>query len=552
MIRQPNIYNWLLALITSACLAACTYKAESEIITTATTASSIEIKIHVPDAEVTRGPQGGDDGDGDEAAVRHERELKNVMIFMIRHNDGINAAPETPIIYKEYIQEGSAAWNPQSYGTNIVITSSPNATGGSIPTDTYIPVIGDRIIVIANAGNRTSGISNVGQLRDFICSNSWTNGPTLKDNTHFVMTSANSDDGVIHPRGSDSSSDFVSTIHVQRLAARIDFMYAQGDNISVGVSDQLIYKVLASPSVPSSEQIATVHLTHIIPVNVMQHPSYAIKRVTSRLPIASPFTYLGSETVDAGNLPTNYVVEPHTAIKESLLSGARDVINSTLTNWYGTTCARTITDAFTDDAALPYLTLTGISAYRSTNTPQAELSYYTHYMTIAYANENTQSQAMQNPEFMTGLLLRAIYEPKVVYSDAAATVPDPSMSSYATGKTFWRWTPPGDPVQERDCKYFSNIEAANGYHSTHTGTVEKFTGGICFYTHFLRHSSSTTAPDDTYPMEYAIVRNNIYRVGIARIGRAGTPLPSIVPSDHITMEVIVRPWNKRTNSDIYL
>lgn len=59
--------------------------------------------------------------------------------------------------------------------------------------------------------------------------------------------------------------------------------------------------------------------------------------------------------------------------------------------------------------------------------------------------------------------------------------------------------------------------------------VHEYPGGICYYTWRVRHSNDG---DDTRQgiMEYAIVRNNIYRLKISGIDRLGGEVPSRLPT----------------------
>ena len=497
----------------------------------------LKLQVQLPKDAATRAvPKGGETGDGTEDGIRHENELKNVMVFIIRNGYNFDSPSATPFVFKGYVDDSDPTkWTATAYGVDV-----------TFPVGTYIPQHGDRVIVVANAGNLLGLYNNLGELRDGTSYLPWRNGSSLAANDLFVMTSAyNNGEGsvnVLLHHGTEADP-FLSELHIQRAAARIDFMYKETANFSgTAPTTELFYTVKNSTG---TQDLATVHLQNIIPFNLMQQPSYLIKRVATT--ITSPLTvnHGAMEETTGSPLyqPTNYVVEPHTLLKQSVVSDA------TLNAWYGSTRAQTV---FSNPT--PYLSTTGISNYVATHTPKAELGYFTHYMTLAYTNENTQSKEKHSPDFMTGLLLKTIYEPKVVYADKDKTPYSP-MSAYATGRTFWRYSPTKGGMKEEDCLYFENEMAATGYqaeHPTDLAVIEKFPDGVCYYNIWLRHANVDSDPHVTFPMEYGIVRNNIYRVGVETITGPGSATPSLEAPEHAHLRIFVRPWNLREQPVIRL
>lgn len=68
--------------------------------------------------------------------------------------------------------------------------------------------------------------------------------------------------------------------------------------------------------------------------------------------------------------------------------------------------------------------------------------------------------------------------------------------------------------------------------------ITKYQDGICYYTYFIKHAEDG---DDTKvsPMEYAIVRNNIYQVNVTGINDIG----SVTPTDYrLNLECTVADW----------
>ena len=118
-------------------------------------------------------------------------------------------------------------------------------------------------------------------------------------------------------------------------------------------------------------------------------------------------------------------------------------------------------------------------------------------------------------------------------------------------KTFWRYLPATgtkDSNKDSDALYFASETEAEHYAAAHpqdNAMIKKFTGGICYYNLWLRHFNLDNAdPQTDYPMEYAIVRNNIYRFSISFSG-PGDPTPTLREPDTMMSRIFVRKWNRR-------
>ena len=105
--------------------------------------------------------------------------------------------------------------------------------------------------------------------------------------------------------------------------------------------------------------------------------------------------------------------------------------------------------------------------------------------------------------------------------------------------------------------------------------LHTYVDGVCFYTHWIRHSNNN-APSKGI-MEYAIVRNNVYKLRIRDFYGLGDDIPYEPPFDpeepidpdkpddpkdpedpdkpdepeKIEIEVIVRPWGSLPDETIY-
>ena len=121
----------------------------------------------------------------------------------------------------------------------------------------------------------------------------------------------------------------------------------------------------------------------------------------------------------------------------------------------------------------------------------------------------------------------------------------------------------GTPVINQDGKDTRRLLARYGLHT--------YADGVCYYTHWIRHSNNN-APSKGI-MEYAIVRNNVYKLNIRDIYGLGDDIPYEPPFDpdpedpdnpdnpdnpdkpdepeKIEIEVIVKPWGTLPDETIY-
>lgn len=181
-------------------------------------------------------------------------------------------------------------------------------------------------------------------------------------------------------------------------------------------------------------------------------------------------------------------------------------------------------------------------------------------MTLFYCNENTQLTEAQTADYVTGLAFEATYVPATVYSAFDATEPESAQltaTAYTRGTTFWRVTLTKQDMKESEAVYFTDGTVADTYADFITAKtgfpalVQEYVQGKCYYNLWLRHANTdvigadnawdTSDPHETFPMEYGIVRNNIYRVGVGFTG-PGTPQPEMRAPRNIRYRIFVRKW----------
>lgn len=536
----------------------------------------ITLQFVVPgETSITRAnPAGGEDGNGREDGIEKENEIQDLNIFILNPQDGfLNADSDNKLSHfyfnlqnptssqntVEFTFEKSTENNNTLYILHFYVSSFPGLTESEFTK---------RFITVANIGEKIKSgldetlkegevaVATLEDLRNYILKKTWTgSGDNVKDYTNFVMTTAYdyalSDDCNSTLTVEEPTKKISGKTALQRMCARIDVMY--GDNTLK--DSELQYEVGNS---------GKVHITNMLPVNVMSKPSYLFKRVTENVPAAwgsendlGALKWGGKETTTTSGIPSNYVIEPFTLSKG---------VNDDLEEWYGSTRTDNVKSRIMDSS-------TGkVADYYSGSLPTTDLGC-TKMTILGYANENTQSPLNYTSKYMTGIAMRAIYQPEKVYKDATCTTEATIEDAISS---IWRYSPSVEAagteisVDESRSLYFTNEAAAIAYKNNHpveNGIITEFTEGgifgegegryIGFYSYYnlwLRHyddvnDADKSDPHKTFPMQYAIVRNNIYRVSFTFSG-PGDPVPTMREPETLKARIFVRKWNYRVEEEI--
>ena len=468
---------------------------------------------------------------------------------------------------------------------------------------------GLNFVAVANVGpiDPMEG-KKLGELRDktleyYFGTNSWsTTNDVFSDNAanmnYFLMSTAYNDNYYYGGQWTgdnkvrkQSNGEYKGVTTLQRMYARLDLWYNKTANaVTEGTGTD--EKVTELKYVVEDATGNTVYLTNVLPVNVMQAPSYLFKKIVElpsgtdswnartnytvwesgktlwngtdckwggkETPTNGSFDYSEGSTLPLDtDLPMNYVLERHTA--EKLKTGLTP--DATLTSWYGNSRVSQVKSDITSGAngklngywhGLP----------NSTSNPSYGCD---HIAIISYANENTHPTDCYHSNYLTGMAFRAIYVPAEIYSGYKETT-DGKVEASAwhaedgteTPTKIYRYSPTTKDQKESKSLYFTNSGAAKKYAEGHpedmaiiSSDAEAFTaiqhggkwGFVCYYNLWLRHYNyEQDDPQASYPMEYATVRNNIYRVSVSFRG-PGDPTPTMREPDTMKARIFVRKWN---------
>lgn len=509
-------------------------------------------------------PTGGEQGDGQEKGQANENEIKSAVAFFYQGSgtDGVNSSGTTPIMAVATFNVGS----PTEPGNGIDRTYTTTPQQVDLDDGTY------NVLVVANPGNDkwwTGQSLTLDDVRNHIQTTAWTaSGSNYSD---FVMTSAA--DATLTLNSNPENNPAKATVNVERMAARLD------------------YKAEASytctdPAYPN----ATVKITGAALVNNLTAGSYIIKRVADDVNGTNP-TYLGDETLDAG-VQTNYVLDPWTAGKTSANNSftigsetktAKDLygewfgnISQDPNDWAAYVQPGTEVTVGTEKWQRIGYTLENTTAaeeagkrystgvvFKAKFHPQGVANYtdgetFFAYGTKIYASMEDIMAGFYGSKFddLDNITSCVTWGDVKQFITSTLLTNDPSgynkyLEGLAEGKD------DSETVANASSLTWSNyMKNECGYSKDENGKVvldqndkvtrialkpygtRTYEDATCYYTWWVRHSNDN---DDTKKgiMEYAIVRNNIYKLTVESVYSLGGEVPD---DESLIVDVYVNDW----------
>lgn len=496
-------------------------------------------------------PTGGETGDGLEKGQANENNITSAVAFFYQGsgNDGVNSSGTTPIM-------AVATFNVGSYtepGSGIDRTYATTPQQVDLDNGTY------NVLVVANPGTDwwTGKTLTLADVRDHIQTTAWT--ASGSDYSDFVMTSAA--DATLTLNSNPESDPAKATVNVERMAARLD------------------YKAEASYTCADPAYSgATVEITGAALVNNLTSGSYIIKRVADDVN-GTNLSYLGDETADVNGAATNYVLDPWTTNKNGNLYGTWFMNGSSDPNWWagyvqpGTPVSDgtdtwqrigyTLENTTAADAAGSDYS-TGV-VFKATFHPQGVANYQdgatffalgTHLfasmedmMTYVYGADFSQFDA--KIDACDNWALVKTFAASLLDNDPsgykAFLLEQDEAQDLAQVKESLKWK----AYMFSKCGYSASLnnneysvtldqnEDISTRNALQSYGVRTYEDATCYYTWWVRHSNDNN--DDTKGiMEYAIVRNNIYKLTVSSIYSLGNDVPG--EDENIILDVYVNDW----------
>lgn len=514
--------------------------------------SYVSLSFASPQGTPTRAnPTGGETGDGQETGQDYENAITSAVAFFYQGTDqkGVNSGGNTPIkAFVSFNNIGNGT-DENSTGVDRKYTTSPQQV--DLENGTY------NVIVVANPGTDwwTGRSITLAYVRDYIQTTAWTVSESGYSN--FVMTSAA--DATLTLNSNPESDPATAEVNVERMAARLDYKaeapYTCTDPAYSG---------------------ATVEITGAALVNNLTEGSYLLKRVADDVN-GNNLSYLGDETADENGVATNYVLDPWTASKNGNLYGTWFMNGSPDPNWWagyvqlGTSVSDgaetwqrigyTLENTTAADAAGSDYS-TGV-VFKAKFYPKGVANYTDGETFFALGNRlfASMEDMMKNfygskfdelddlikkcetwrdvKQFITSTLLtndpsgyNKYLEGLAEGKDDTGAVSDASSliwSNYMLNECGYSKDENGKVVLDQNGKV---TRIALQHYGTRT-----YEDATCYYTWWVRHSNDND--DAKGIMEYAIVRNNIYKITVESIYSLGDPVPG---DEELNVKVYVNNW----------
>lgn len=495
-------------------------------------------------------PKGGEQGDGQEKGQVKENEIKSAVAFFYQGSgtDGVNSSGTTPIMAVATFNFNVESYTEPGNGIDRTYTTTPQQV--DLDDGTY------NVLVVANPGADwwTGQSLTLADVRNHIQTTAWT--ASGSDYSDFVMTSAA--DATLTLNSNPESDPAKATVNVERMAARLD------------------YKAEASyPCTDPAYSGATVEITGAALVNNLTAGSYIIKRVADDVN-GTNLSYLGNETADENDAATNYVLDPWTASKNGNLYGTWFMNGSSDPNWWagyvqpGTSVSDgaetwqrigyTLENTTAADAAGSDYS-TGV-VFKAKFNPQGVANYqdgetFFAYGTKIYASMEDMMAGFYGSEFadLDNITSCATWGDVKQFITSTLLTNDPSgynkyLEGLAEGKD------DTEAVAGASLTWSNYMLNECGYSKDENGKVvldqndkvtrialkpygtRTYEDATCYYTWWVRHSNDN---DDTKKgiMEYAIVRNNIYKLTVNSVYSLGGEVPE---EESLIVDVYVNDW----------
>ncbi len=441
-----------------------------------------------------RGPAGGEEGDGREAGSERENLVTGVTVMLYEDAAGINTSAETTLAFCKYypvsLVSRETAGTPYATKTDEAVYSTgdqPLVGSGLDMSKEYHAIV----VANQNMASTFTTASKVKDVRDYVTTHVYSGSGLGADASHFVM-SLETDYTVNFASPSSKTTVGNKTtyhfdgIRIERLAARVDFWT---NNATYGEKDALdhnyrapgyVYPVWKTTDVSTPNSTDKFVLTAVTPFNLYNADEYLFKRTND----ASP--YLAEETA------TNYVIDPNTAGKTA---ASPSYYKNTLTYLVGideTNLSLSAATGYFQAANALYVS----STQKAKFTGDGDKDNFI----LCYPRENTLSTSSPLYYYATGVAIEGDYYP-------AGSAADLSKAK----------------------------------HFIYYGYLRHQGEGTGPYTIKARTDLSTTETYTT-PMNFSVVRNNLYRISIDKITEKG----------ELELKIMVKKWDTFTHSWIYM
>lgn len=537
----------------------------------------IQLSFGMADAQGTRA---NPDGDGHEAGQTNENSVSTAVAFLFDANVTVNGEASTSVTPVYF---PSVTGPTEAGGTGI------DAVWETAPVQTTVENGDYNVIVVANPGDNRwweqAENQTLGAVRDYIQQKAWKKAES-SDGTisysDFLMSSADEPTEKLTINNNSENEPAKVTVNVERMAARVDYL-AENEY------------TCTDPAYNG----ATVEITGATIVNRLTAGSYLLKRVADDVNGKNP-EYLGDETAE-NTVATNYVLDPWTKLKtQQNLEDEVFEVNGQNVAAAGLYDAETYIPTRSDNpenwaeychegtkaTADNYLRV-GYALENTTDKLSTSLNYNTGIVFKAqfhptkgvegYTDGHTfftyngtiyptltsmmgQLNAQKDFAAYASEELRKLTSWEELTNFAQSFVNDPTgyrdyLTKFATEHSSEKYNANAEQLTwtyylnqklgvEEDAQNGpqinqNNVETRAALYDSSEGLLRTYYNSQCYYIWWLRHSNDGD-DEKNGVMEYAVVRNNIYKVNVESIYSLGGDIPD---NEQLKAMVYVNKWS---------
>lgn len=535
-------------------------------------------------------PTGGEDGDGPEVGQSNENQVNDITLFFYEVGEGdkgVNSDSETKIVARHHFTKENFDAIPSN--NHQIATTKPVEVTKLLVNHSY------HVLAVVNGGDfladKPIGELTLGDLQQMKVTSIYkTSGsnPTRAGYTNFLMASADDENYPLEIYPSNSETNPAHTvINVERVSARVDYR-AQGSDEQDGV-----YEVSSTPGLNPVEGEAKITGAMLMNVLDDEAPSWLLKRVADSWenPVVE---YLGKEKAKENGAASNYVIDAMPSktkddfvqdtyfknfnytdlawesqfIEGSLIKGLAENYN----------CIGYPKENVNQQGGDKGLT-TGV-VFRAQYTPndmEVGQTFFEWDGTV-YPSLEAMMEAefpssweiikgewndIQTWENLRANIISKLADDPVGYKAYLREVSGNESGDIADVSTL-RWA----SYLKTECYYINDngtvtVDAAGMDAGTTRRIFHDLSGlatykdGICYYTYWIKHANDQNEDNNLVGskdktggvMEYAIVRNNVYKLNVTSISGPGGDIPG---DRNVNVNVLVEDWQMDSTEDVEL
>lgn len=535
-------------------------------------------------------PTGGENGDDLEPGQSNENKVNDITLFFYEVKDdvkGVNSDPATKIVARHHFTEKNFDAIPSN--NHQIATTNPVEVTDLLVNHSY------HVLAVVNGGDFLANESidglTLGDLQQAVVQKiyvapSSTSGSnqTQEGYSNFLMASADDENYPLKIYPSNSETNPAHTvINVERVSARVDYR-AQGSEVNTD----------STYLVGENGTLGTAKITGAMLMNVLddEAPSWLLKRVADSWE-NRVVEYLGKEKAKENGAASNYVIDAMPSKTKD------DFVQDTYFKNFGYENlaweSQFIEGSLIDDLAENYNCIgypkenvnqqgdkgltTGV-VFRAQYTPTGMSEGHTFFEWdgTVYPSLEAMMEAdfpssweiimddwrdIQTWEDLRANIISKLADDPVGYKAYLREVSGNKSGDIEDVSTL-RWA----SYLKTECCYINDngtvtVDAAGVDAGTTRRIFHDLSGlatyknGICYYTYWIKHANDQNKENDLVGlkdntggvMEYAIVRNNVYKLNVTSISGPGGDIPG---DRNVNVNVLVEDWQMDPGEDIDL